>query len=47
MFYDRFTETVRRYPDLNAVELQHESSAVSAGAPPVESYTFSHLRAIA
>ena len=40
MFYDRFTETVRRFPDLIAVELQHDSSAVAAGAPPVESYTF-------
>src|SRR5271166_803763 len=47
MFYDRFTETVRRFPDLNAVELQHESSAVTAGAPPVESYTFSQLRTMA
>ena len=47
MFYDRFTETVRRYPDLIAVELQHESSAVAAGAPPVESYTFTQLRAMA
>jgi long-chain acyl-CoA synthetase len=47
MFYDRFTETVRRFPDLIAVELQHESSAVAAGAPPVESYTFSQLRSMA
>ncbi len=47
MFYDRFTETVRRFPDLNAVELQHESSAVAAGAPPVESYTFPQLRNMA
>ncbi len=47
MFYDRFTETVSRFPDLNAVELQHESSAVAAGAPPVESYTFSQLHTMA
>ena len=47
MFYDRFTETVRRFPDLIAVELQHDSSSVAAGTPPVESYTFSQLRAMA
>src|SRR5271169_2734214 len=47
MFYDRFTETARRFPDLIAVELQHESAAVAAGAPPVESYTFTQLRAMA
>ena len=34
MFYDRFTESVRQFPDLIAVELQRESSAVAAGAPP-------------
>src|SRR5580700_6491194 len=44
MFYDRFTESVRQFPDLIAVELQRESSAVAAGAPPVESYTFTQLR---
>ena len=32
MFYDRFTESVRQWPDLIAVELQRESSAVAAGA---------------
>jgi long-chain acyl-CoA synthetase len=47
MFYDRFTETVRRYPELIAVELQRESSAVAAGAAPLESYTFSQLRTMA
>ena len=47
MFYDRFTETARRFPDLIAVELQHDSSAVAAGAPPVESYTFTQLRNMA
>ena len=44
MFYDRFTESVQRYPDFIAVELQHESSAVAGGAPDVESYTFAELR---
>ena len=47
MFYDRFTETVRRFPDLIAVELQREASAIAAGAAPVESYTFSQLRTMA
>jgi long-chain acyl-CoA synthetase len=47
MFYDRFTETARRFPDLIAVELQRESSAVAAGASPVESYTFTQLRNMA
>ena len=47
MFYDRFTETARRFPDLIAVELQRESSAVAAGAPSVESYTFTQLRNMA
>jgi long-chain acyl-CoA synthetase len=47
MFYDRFKESVQRYPDLIAVELQHESSAVAAGAPAVESCTFSQLRTMA
>ena len=47
MFYDRFTETARRFPDLIAVELQRESSAVAAGAAPVESYTFTQLRNMA
>ena len=47
MFYDRFTESVRHFPDLIAVELQRESSAVAAGAPPVESYTFTQLRNMA
>jgi long-chain acyl-CoA synthetase len=45
MIYDRFRECVRRYPDLIAVELQHESTA--SGAPLVESYSFSQLRAMA
>jgi long-chain acyl-CoA synthetase len=47
MFYDRFEESVQRYPDLIAVELQHESSAIAAGAPAVESYTFAQLRNMA
>jgi len=47
MFYDRFTETARRFPDLITVELQHDSSAVAAGASPVESYTFTQLRGMA
>jgi long-chain acyl-CoA synthetase len=47
MFYDRFTESVRQFPDLIAVELQRESSAVAAGAPSVESYTFTQLRNMA
>ena len=47
MFYDRFTESVRQFPDLIAVELQRESSAVAAGAPPLESYTFTQLRDMA
>jgi len=47
MFYDRFAESAQRYPDLIAVELQHESSAVAAGAPAVESYTFAQLRSMA
>jgi long-chain acyl-CoA synthetase len=47
MFYDRFTESVRQWPDLIAVELQRESSAVAAGAAPVESYTFTQLRDMA
>jgi long-chain acyl-CoA synthetase len=41
MIYDRFTESVRRYPDLIAVELQRESASA------VESYTFSQLRRMA
>src|SRR5271169_598659 len=47
MFYDRFTESVRQWPDLIAVELQRESSAVAAAARPVESYTFTQLRDMA
>jgi len=47
MFYDRFAESVQRYPNLIAVELQHESSAVDAGALAVESYTFAQLRSMA
>jgi long-chain acyl-CoA synthetase len=47
MFYDRFMESVRQFPDLIAVELQRESTAVAAGAPPVESYTFTQLRSMA
>jgi len=47
MFYDRFTESVRQFPDLIAVELQRESSAVAGGAPPLESYTFTQLRDMA
>ncbi len=47
MFYDRFTESVRQFPDLIAVEFQRESSAVAAGAPAVESYTFTQLRDMA
>src|SRR5271165_5386570 len=47
MFYDRFTESVRQFPDLIAVELQRESSAVATGVPPVESYTFTQLRDMA
>ncbi len=47
MFYDRFTETVRRFPDFIAVELQHDSSSVAAGAAAVESYTFTQLRSMA
>ncbi|HZD32978.1 MAG TPA: AMP-binding protein, partial [Candidatus Angelobacter sp.] len=47
MFYDRFTESVRRFPDLIAVELQREASAVAAGATPLESYTFTQLRQMA
>ena len=47
MFYDRFTETASRFPDLIAVELQRESSAAVAGAAPVESYTFTQLRNLA
>src|SRR5271167_4993587 len=47
MFYDRFTESVRQFPDLIAVELQRECSAVAAGAAPVESYTFTQLRDMA
>src|SRR3974377_2187768 len=39
MFYDRFTESVSRFPDLIAVELQRESS--------LESYTFTQLRTMA
>src|SRR5215469_11078363 len=46
MFYDRFTETAGRFPDLIAVELQRESSAGAAGAAPVESYTFNQLRSM-
>jgi long-chain acyl-CoA synthetase len=47
MIYDRFTESVQRYPDLIAVELQHESAAVANGARGVESYSFSQLRTMA
>jgi long-chain acyl-CoA synthetase len=47
MFYDRFTESVRQFPDLIAVELQRESSAVATGGTPVESYTFTQLRDMA
>jgi long-chain acyl-CoA synthetase len=47
MFYDRFAESAQRYPDLIAVELQHESSAIAAGVPAVESYTFAQLRTMA
>jgi long-chain acyl-CoA synthetase len=43
MFYDRFTETARRFPDLIAVELQHDSSSVAAGAAAVASFTFTQL----
>ncbi len=47
MFYGRFEESAQRYPDLIAVELQHELSAVAAGAPSVESYNFKQLRGMA
>ena len=47
MFYDRFMESARRFPDLIAVELQREASAVAAGAARVESYTFTQLRTMA
>jgi long-chain acyl-CoA synthetase len=47
MFYDRFLESVRRFPDLIAVELQREASAVATGAESVESYTFTQLRNMA
>src|SRR5271165_3001859 len=47
MFYDRFTETARRFPDQIIVELQHDATSVAAGAPPVESYTFTQLRHMA
>ena len=47
MFYDRFAESAQRYPDLIAVELQHESSAIASGAPAVESYSFAQLRTMA
>ena len=47
MIYDRFKESVQRYPDLIAVELQREASAVTSGAPAVESYTFAQLRTMA
>ena len=47
MFYDRFMETAHRFPDLITVELQHDSAAVAAGGPPVESYTFTQLRDMA
>jgi len=47
MFYDRFMETACRFPDLIAVELQRESSAIAAGAVPVEAYTFTQLRTMA
>ena len=47
MFYDRFTESVRQWPDLIAVELQRDSATVAAGASPVESYTFTQLRSMA
>ena len=43
MFYDRFAESVQRYPDLIAVELQRESAAVAGGAPGVENYSFAQL----
>jgi long-chain acyl-CoA synthetase len=47
MIYDRFVESVQRFPDLIAVEIQHDSSASSSASPAVESYTFSELRTMA
>src|SRR5271169_3402259 len=47
MFYDRFAESVQRYPDLIAVELQRESSAAAGSGPALESYTFAQLRTMA
>src|SRR5664279_4086298 len=47
MFYSRFAESAQYYPDLIAVELQHESSAIASGAAAVESYSFAQLRNMA
>jgi long-chain acyl-CoA synthetase len=46
MFYARFVETVERWPDAVALEMQHAPTA-SDPNPAVESYTYAELRTMA
>ena len=43
-FYNRFLQTVERYPRVTAVEMQHSVKPGSDASPPLESYTYSELR---
>ena len=46
MFYARFVETVERWPDAIALEMQHAATA-SDPNPALESYTYAQLRTMA
>ena len=43
-FYNRFLQTVERYPQVTAVEMQHSAKPGREGSPALESYTYSELR---
>ena len=46
-FYNRFLQTVERYPQVTAVEMQHSAKPGQVGSPVLESYTYSELRRMA
>lgn len=46
MFYNRFLQSVERWPSAVAVEIQRQKTA-DAPAPPVEQYTYAELRRMA
>ena len=53
MFYDRFVQSVERWPDAVAVEIQRQKSGTDSGTPstsapkPLEQYTYAQLRTMA